>query len=124
VVCPSSPQKRQTPLPYHSVRARILGVHNNIKFQTPCRRTLTEIIDCEKPVKNPVAKALSVTIIRLHRMHKMLTIVTDVRDVCLSGCLSRSLNQWRRVQGMPCAWDHSVQPLPNAFGLLLSISHN
>jgi len=33
-------------------------------------------------------------------MHEMLTIV---RGVCLSVCLSRSLNRWRRVQCMPRA---------------------
>jgi len=59
--------------------------------------------------------------IRLHLMHEMLTIVTDVRGVCLSVCLWRGLNRRRRVQCTPrsCARGHSVQPSPNAFGLLL-----
>jgi len=42
-------------------------------------------------------------------MHEMWTIVTDVRGVCLSVCLSR---------GFLCR-GHSMQPLPNYFGLLL-----
>jgi len=54
-------------------------------------------------------------------MHEMQTIVTDVRGVCLSVCLSRGLNWWRRVQCAPraiCARGHSVQTSPNASGLL------
>jgi len=43
-------------------------------------------------------------------MHEILTILTDVSGICLSVCLSRVL----------CAWGHSVQPLPNAFVLLLT----
>jgi len=43
-----------------------------------------------------------------HRMHEMLTILTDVRGVCLSVCLSRSLN-WQFA--VPCARGHWVQPL-------------
>jgi len=52
-------------------------------------------------------------------MHEMLTILTDVRSVCLSVRLSRGFNRRRCVQCMPRAWGHSVQPLLNAFGLLL-----
>jgi len=65
---------------------------------------------------------------RRHRMHDMLTIHTDVRGVCPSVCLSRGLNRRRRVQctprRVPCARGHSVQPSPNACGLLLFITCN
>jgi len=55
-------------------------------------------------------------------MHDMQTIVTDLRGVCRSVspslyvCLSRGL-------ALQC-WGHSVQPLPNHFGLLLSLNHS
>jgi len=54
-------------------------------------------------------------VVRLHQMHEMLTILTDVRGVCPSVCLSQSLN-WQRQ----CVQGDSVQPLPNAFSLLLT----
>jgi len=53
-------------------------------------------------------------------MHEMQYIVTDVRGVCqsvtasLSVSLSRGLAGWR----VQCVRGHSVQPLPNHFGLL------
>jgi len=51
-------------------------------------------------------------------MHEMQTIVTDVRGVCLSVrpsvCQSRAAQLGFTVRG------HSVQPLPNDFGLLLT----
>jgi len=43
-------------------------------------------------------------------MHEMQTTVADVRGVCPSVCLSRGACS---VYG-----GHSVQPLPNFFGLL------
>jgi len=54
-------------------------------------------------------------------MLEMLTVVADVRSVCLSVCLSHGLNWQQRVQ---CALravcvGHSVQPSPNAFGLVI-----
>jgi len=67
-------------------------------------------------------------------MHEIQTIVTDVRGVSLSVHLSvtNALNDPDlaslcgvicgsecSVQRVPCARGHSVQPLPNAFGLLL-----
>jgi len=39
----------------------------------------------------------------LHCMHEMLSIFTNVRGVCLSVCLSCSLNRRQRVQCMPRA---------------------
>jgi len=36
-------------------------------------------------------------------MHEMQTFLTDVRSVRLSVCLSRGLNQRRRMQCMLCA---------------------
>jgi len=48
-------------------------------------------------------------------MHDMQTIVTDVRGACLSVCLSVT----RLISALLCG-RHSVQPLPNHFGLLLS----
>jgi len=58
-------------------------------------------------------------------MHAMRTILTDVYDVRQSVCLSRGLN-WQRC--MQCTLrvimcSHSVQPLPNAFGLLFIVVH-
>jgi len=50
-------------------------------------------------------------------MHKMQTSVSDDRGVRPSVCLSRGSTQ-RRVK---CVRGHSVQPLPNRFGLLLFV---
>jgi len=50
-------------------------------------------------------------------MHEMQTIVTDDRGVGLSACLSRGSTR-RRTQ---CVRSHSVQLLPNHFGLLLYV---
>jgi len=55
-------------------------------------------------------------ILRLHRMHGVLTVLMDF---CLSICLSLGLNRRQRMQCVPCAWGHSVQPLLNYFGHLL-----
>jgi len=72
--------------------------------------------------------------IRLRQMQGMQTIVTDGCSVCLSVCLSvtKALNDpssaslcWIigsgacSVHNVPCLRGHSVQPSPNAFGLLL-----
>jgi len=56
-------------------------------------------------------------VFRLRRMHEMQTIVTDVRGVCPSVCLSR---------GGACSvcGGHSVQALPNCFGILLYLVQN
>jgi len=48
-------------------------------------------------------------------MHEMQTVFTDDRGVCLSVCLLRGSAR-RHVQ---CIRGHSMQPLPNHFGLLL-----
>jgi len=53
-----------------------------------------------------------VSIFRLHRMHEMQTIVTNVCGVCPS--VTRATQQ--HVQ---CVHGHSMQPLPNHFGLLI-----
>jgi len=50
-------------------------------------------------------------------MHEMQPIVTDDRGVCLSVCLSVSLSLSFTMRG------HSVQPLPNNFGLLFYGAH-
>jgi len=44
-------------------------------------------------------------------VHESQTINTDVRGVCLSVCPSISLS---------VTWSHSVQPLPNHFGIFES----
>jgi len=53
---------------------------------------------------------------RLHRMHEMQTIVIDVCCVSLSVCPSRG-----SVNSASLCGGHTVQPLPNYFGLLLVI---
>jgi len=68
--------------------------------------------------------------IRLHRMHEMQTIVTDNRGVCPSICQfdCQSLSRIHRMTPHSEAdlrigftvWGHSVQPLPNDFGLLFN----
>jgi len=50
-------------------------------------------------------------------MPVMLTILTDVRGVCLSR------GGTCRVRYVLCARSHAIQPLPNAFGLLLKYLH-
>jgi len=60
-------------------------------------------------------------VLRLHRMHEILTIV---HSVCVSVCLSRGLSRQLHVQCTlyaVCVWGHSVQPLPNDFGLLFYV---
>jgi len=61
-----------------------------------------------------------VCIIRLHQMHQVLNILADVRSVCLSYSLNHLL--CGSIRCMPHVRGHWVQPLPNAFGLLLSLS--
>jgi len=50
-------------------------------------------------------------------MHDMLTIVTDVHGVCLCHTVEIGGSKCS-VHLVPCVLGHSVQPLPNAFGLL------
>jgi len=49
-------------------------------------------------------------------MHEMQTIITDVRSVCQSVCHAAQLGF--------TVWGHSVQPLPNHFGLLFYLTLN
>jgi len=57
-----------------------------------------------------------ISLVRLHRTYEMHTIVTDLRHVCQSVCLSVT-----RLNSASLCGGHSVQPLPNYFGLLLSL---
>jgi len=52
-------------------------------------------------------------------MHELQTIVTDDRCVCLS--VSLSVTRLNSAAHAVCA-AHSLQPLPNYFGLLLYLS--
>jgi len=65
----------------------------------------------------PVLAALG-CIVRLRRMQKVLTIRTDVQSVRHAAQIGGGACRIRRV---PYARGHSVQPLPNAFGLLFVI---
>jgi len=59
-------------------------------------------------------------IVRLHQMHKMQTIVTDDFSVCQSVSPSVSLPVCHAAQQLASlCGGHSVQPVPNHFGLLL-----
>jgi len=58
-------------------------------------------------------------------MHDVLTILTDVHSVCQSVCLSRGLNQRRRMQCTPravCA-GHWMQPLSSYSDHLFSLEN-
>jgi len=59
-------------------------------------------------------------VFRLHWIHE--THGTDVRDVCLSVCPSICLSRGSTRRRVQCVRGHSVQPLPNYFGLLFTIT--
>jgi len=51
-------------------------------------------------------------------MHEMQTVVTDVRGVCQS--VSLSVTRLNSAARAVVTQDHSMQPLPNYFGLLFT----
>jgi len=55
-------------------------------------------------------------------MKYRLLLLMFALSVCLPVCLSHGLNRRWRMQCVPCAWGHSVQPSPNAFGLLFPLN--